>query len=77
MSKIQKPVYLWYTINKFMLAFNIMSKYLKKKECILPLLKSYDYIFVFEIISIFNNGASKNKIVDTECLITTSEKFTT
>ena len=30
-----------------MLALNIPSKYLKKKECILSLLKSYDYIFIF------------------------------
>ena len=29
---------------KFMLAFNIPGKYLKKKECILSLIKSYDYI---------------------------------
>ena len=29
---------------KFMLAFNIPSEYLKKKKCLLSLLKSYDYI---------------------------------
>ena len=43
-----------YTINKPMLVFDILSKYLKKKECILSLLKIYDYIFIFKIIHIFN-----------------------
>ena len=31
-------------INKPMLVFDILSKYLKKKECILSLLKTYDII---------------------------------
>ncbi len=37
---------------KFMLPFNILRKYLMKKECLLSLL-SYDYIFIFKIIHLF------------------------